>query len=304
MSINMTKIKYNEIEYYVNFDRTKNYPYILVDSKRKYFRRCKKCENFMFYGLKTDLIRRLNGNCMACRDFSGKKHPMYGKKHTVESKNKMRDIKIGKKLSNETKNKISLKNCGKNHPMYGKHHTEDTKKKISQSNSGDNAPCMGRSGTRHPFFGKHHTEDAKKKISGSNSGKRTGELNPAKRDEVRNKIRMSHNKRREQLYNGQSAPNFNIEACRYLDELNIKNGWNLIHAMNGGEYYIKELGYWVDGYDKDKNIVVEYDEPRHYKNGKLTEKDEARHKKIISHLNCEFYRYNYSKKILVKITSN
>lgn len=154
MSINMTKIKYNEIEYYVNFDRTKNYPYILVDSKRKYFRRCKKCENFMFYGLKTDLIRRLNGNCMACRDFSGKKHPMYGKKHTVESKNKMRDIKIGKKLSNETKNKISLKNCGKNHPMYGKHHTEDTKKKISQSNSGDNAPCMGRSINTTSFFWK------------------------------------------------------------------------------------------------------------------------------------------------------
>lgn len=302
--MNMTNVKYNGKEYCVNFDRTMDYPYILCDSKRKYFRVCKKCRNFMFYGLKTDLIRRLEGNCMGCRDFSGEKHPMFGRKHTLGSKDKIRVARIGKKLTQETKDKIRLKVSGEKHPMYGKHHTEDTKKKISKANSGDNAPCMGRVGKLHPFFGKRHTEDTKKKISLANSGKRMGESNPTRREEVRDKIRLSHNKRREELYGGQSSPNFNVDACLYMEELNLKNGWNLTHAMNGGEHYIKELGYWVDGYDKSRNIVVEFDEPRHYKNGKLIEKDEFRHNKIISHLNCEFYRYNSSKKILVKITSN
>ena len=41
-------------------------------------------------------------------------------------------------------------------------------------------------------------------------------------------------------------------------------GWKLRHAMNGGEYYIKELGYWVDGYDKENNIIYEFDEHQHF----------------------------------------
>lgn len=38
--------------------------------------------------------------------------------------------------------------------------------------------------------------------------------------------------------------------------------WNLRHAENGGE--IIKFGYFLDAYDEEKNIVVEYDEPRHY----------------------------------------
>ena len=33
-------------------------------------------------------------------------------------------------------------------------------------------------------------------------------------------------------------------------------------ALNGGEKRI--ICYYVDGYDKDKNIVIEYDELHHY----------------------------------------
>lgn len=75
-----------------------------------------------------------------------------------------------------------------------------------------------------------------------------------------------------------------------MDEINVKNGWNLLHARNGGEQFI--CGYWLDGYDKIKNIVVEYDESFHYPYGKLREKDVIRQNRIIALLNCEFWRYD------------
>ena len=74
------------------------------------------------------------------------------------------------------------------------------------------------------------------------------------------------------------------------------------HALNGGE--ILCLGYWLDGYDKDLNIVFEYDEARHYKdikNNILTDKDIQRQQNIINKLQCEFWRYNEELDFLYKV---
>jgi hypothetical protein len=63
------------------------------------------------------------------------------------------------------------------------------------------------------------------------------------------------------------------------------------HAENDGEFHIKELGYWVDGYDKENNIVYEWDEHRHFDvYGMLTPKDIQRQKEIEEHLHCKFIR--------------
>lgn len=56
--------------------------------------------------------------------------------------------------------------------------------------------------------------------------------------------------------------------------MNKDKNWNLQYYANGGE--CKIYGYFVDGYDKDLNIVFEYDEARHYKdvyNNVLIDKD-------------------------------
>ena len=91
-------------------------------------------------------------------------------------------------------------------------------------------------------------------------------------------------------------------ACEYINKLNIKKKWNLQHAENGGEVYC--LGYWLDGYDKEKNIVFEYDEPKHYKdvqNNILNDKDIQRQQNIINKLHCEFWRYNEFLNLLYKV---
>ena len=51
------------------------------------------------------------------------------------------------------------------------------------------------------------------------------------------------------------------------------------------EYYIKELGYWVDGYDKERNTVIEYYEKYHEKQ---VQRDLNRETEICNHLGCDF----------------
>ena len=94
------------------------------------------------------------------------------------------------------------------------------------------------------------------------------------------------------LENGfQIFPNYNKYACGIFDSISKKESIHIQHAMNGGEYYIKELGYWLDGYDEENNIVYEYDETHHFdKYGNLNEKDKRRQDEITNYLKCKFIR--------------
>ncbi|MCK9445483.1 hypothetical protein M0Q50_01150 [bacterium] len=100
--------------------------------------------------------------------------------------------------------------------------------------------------------------------------------------------RLEENK----LNGHQLVPNFNKDACKLFDDISLKEGIHIQHAMNGGEFYIKELGYWVDGYDKENNIVYEFDEKHH--NNKL-EKDLIRQIEIQNKLDCKFIRIEEKK---------
>lgn len=83
-------------------------------------------------------------------------------------------------------------------------------------------------------------------------------------------------------------------ACVFMDDLNRNYGWNLQHALNGGEFHVGK--YQVDGYDKDLNIVFEFDDCiRHYidkYNNIHSSNDIIREKFIIDTLKCRFIRYN------------
>jgi len=102
-------------------------------------------------------------------------------------------------------------------------------------------------------------------------------------------------------YNSKYNPNYNEKACEFMDLLNEKNKWNLKHAKNNdAEEMI--LWYYPDGYDKEKNIVFEYDEPHHYyKDGTLKKKDIKRQKEIIKYIGCKFIRYNEKNNRLYEV---
>lgn len=101
-----------------------------------------------------------------------------------------------------------------------------------------------------------------------------------------------------------SRPRYNKSSIQILEEIAKEHGWNIQHAENGGEFYTG-IGYFVDAYDKENNIVLEFDEAAHYvdvENNVLREKDLIRQKNIIEHLHCEYWRYNSVTKKLWKVS--
>lgn len=96
---------------------------------------------------------------------------------------------------------------------------------------------------------------------------------------------------------------FNEEACKFIDKLNQKTGWEIQHAQNGGEIKIEKLKYWLDGYDRKRKIVFEYDEPFHYDElGNLRRKDVERQIRIINLMKPSYFiRYDEKRDRLYEV---
>jgi DNA-directed RNA polymerase subunit RPC12/RpoP len=250
-------------------DITKNIPTELkkenlTDITRKsWIKNCTKCNKEIVYFDKwqyKDSVKK-NRNCKSCRS---------------------RMLMTGRRLSEVAKLKISQKNKGKK-PWLGKKLSIKHRKKLSEyrKNNPTKLTEEQRIQRSNRFLGNKyrnghlHKEDTKKRISDSM------------------KVRVK-DKNFLDIVKNKFIPNYNKIACSYFDNLNESNHWNLQHALNGGE--IKFEGYWLDAYDKEKNIAVEYDECRHYyKNGLLKEKDLDRMNYIKNKLGCKFFRYNETK---------
>ena len=258
-----------------------------------YSRECPICKKLLFYSKKFIMISAIkhNATCKSCS------HILHPRPHTEEMNHKQSEW-AKKKFENYTPEQWQkmredghkygllqpplteeerLARCGKGNHFYGHTHTEETKRQLGDRTRGTKMPLEQRIKISETMI--------KNEVG-------VGDKNVAKRPEDRLRKRLA---RIEKLKSecGQVFPFYNKRGCDYFNNLNIERGWNIQHAMNGGEYYLNKLGYWLDGYDKDKNIVVEYDEKRHYKaNGQLKEKDVRRMNEIINHLKCSFYRYD------------
>ena len=89
-------------------------------------------------------------------------------------------------------------------------------------------------------------------------------------------------------------PNYNPSSIPLIEKYARENGFKFQHAENGGEYHVKELGYFLDAYDKENNVALEIDERHHYDiHGNLNCRDVKRQNEIIEHLGCRFVRINY-----------
>lgn len=174
------------------------------------------------------------------------------------------------------------KQCCRTCSHTGKHLSIFTKEKISLSTSG----------IRNPMYGKHHTDEIKNFISINNrkNKSKTGQVCNA---DTKMNMRKSAIKR---IQIQGTSRSYNPLACEFMD--NMKK-YNFIHAKNNGDEY-QFRGYFADGYDKEKNVWFEYDEPRHYINGILKQKDIDRMNEIMKHLHCKFLRYNAREKFLTE----
>jgi hypothetical protein len=91
---------------------------------------------------------------------------------------------------------------------------------------------------------------------------------------------------------------YNPNSIAIIENYGKQYGYNFQHAENGGEFQV--CGYFVDGYDKEKNVVIEYDEKHHFQpNGQLKHKDHVRQQNIINELQCKFIRINYKGEISI-----
>lgn len=104
-------------------------------------------------------------------------------------------------------------------------------------------------------------------------------------EETKRKLRLSRIKQigDANIFGGQKYPCFNKGACVFFNEINRILGVSGMHAMNGGEYRDKELGYWYDYYIPELKIIIEWDEEKHFTNNEYTKKDCVRNYTILKY---------------------
>ena len=97
------------------------------------------------------------------------------KKHLAEeTKQKLREAHLGKKMSDEALQKMSAARIGEKNPMYGKSHSEEARKKISDTHKGKPGHAISdevKERIRQANLGKVLSNETRKKISESNIGK-------------------------------------------------------------------------------------------------------------------------------------
>lgn len=96
------------------------------------------------------------------------------RKHSEETKQKIREANIGKGVSKETREKLSESHKGERNPMYGKHLSEEHKRILLEIHKGNKY-----------WLGKHHTEATKQKISAAQQGEKHWKIT----EEIRQKLR-------------------------------------------------------------------------------------------------------------------
>lgn len=198
---------------------------------------CPVCKKDLLYSRQWNRNNAEHKNtiCMSCA-LKGKNHPMYGK-------------------------------FGKDNPNYGqtrKKFSKTTKKKMSDARKGMKLSEEHKNNISKSCKGKEFSEKTRKLISIAKKSKPLSE-------EHKESLRLSRIQKIEQKF-GQIMPNYNPDGCKIIDWFNMYYGFNFQHAENGGEVCIG--GYWPDGTDEKRKILIEIDEKHHFNyDGTMKQKD-------------------------------
>ena len=242
-----------------------------------YKKRCNNCNKEQCYKTIIGLNIAIK-NDTYCKSCSNKitANGKHFKSHSEKTKKVLR-IKALEQFKNgmptKTRLKIRVATTGEKNPFFRKRHSEETKFHWRKIRKGQFA------GGKHPMYGKHHSAKTIEKIK-ENMPDMSGDKNPSKRPEVRKKLRL---KAIERMNRQNVVPSYNENSIPIIENYGKENGYNFQHATNGGE--VQVIGYFVDGYDKEKNVVIEYYEKWHKRQ---IERDERRKQEIVDFLNCKF----------------
>lgn len=215
---------------------------------------CPSCGKNLVYENKRnfDLAIKLNKKCHSCAT------KLASKNLSEQSRYKIGSARRGKPLSKETLEKLSKAKYGVKRPAF----SEQWKKHLSDaSKQAMNSPEMKEkfskmfSGENNPMFGKNHTVLVKE----NQKLLMLGDKNPAKRPEVREKMRAS---RIRWMKNNQIHLNISKSETLFLNEIeskfNIKFDKRQFYL--DGRYFDAKFGkslIEVDGrywHDKDSDI--------------------------------------------------
>lgn len=144
---------------------------------------------------------------------------------SIETREKLRQKAIGRKVSEETKQKLSEQRKGVLNNFYGKHHTDESKEKIRKAKLGK---TINENQLRGLEFGrgtKAYTEETYKKLSESHRGEKCG-TSKLKEIEVIEILKM--------IQDGYSyseiSEKYNISSTQ-ISRIRHKERWNYLYEQ-------------------------------------------------------------------------
>lgn len=215
-----------------------------MSDKKLFTRNCPECNNSIYYTQLSNFYRarKYNSLCGSCKQL-GSKNPFYNKGYLRKG--------------------ILHHNYGKISPMKGiilsfKVNEFIKKGFIWKDNSTDiwYRKCPSCNENIKSSSHGHAYERVKNKCLCYSCIAKNRKYSDGCREKMKNSAI-----KRIKKYGGIAS--FNPKACQIIENFGKENGYNFQHALNGGEVWIE--GFSLDGYDKNKQVVFEYDEPLHEK---------------------------------------
>ena len=217
-------------------------------------------------------------------------------KHTEQTKQKISKANRGKKRSKECREIQSRRMKGVCMRPAGWKHTSEARKKISLAGLGRKATqesknkiskaLKGRKNPNKGAPGKIKSPEHCKNISLAKTGKTvaSGDVKPCSPEACEN-LRNAHIARVEkQVFHGEP-----LMPC-----VGNKERGFLAVLQSSSQVIIskqhKVAGYFLDGYVKELNIAIEFDEQYVHSNCKQLKKDLIKEVAIIEKLECKFFR--------------
>jgi hypothetical protein len=300
-----------------------------------YKRNCPKCSNELETKNKHYYNKAVSENklCLSCslagRKFSeehkanlsknhanvnGENNPFYNKRHSDETKELIGEAVSEKYKDPELRQRVSeiRKEWHKHNEnsFKGRVHSDETRGLLSflSTKRFENEDERNRLSEKsiqwhlhndNPFKGKQHTEEARFRMGELRREHYRIHIHPwvgrNHSDVSKEKMSQSAIKRviRQGTYVG-----YNPNSIAILEGYARENDYVIQHAENGGEFQVPNTTFFVDAYDMENNIVIEYDEKYHLKEEQV-EKDRKRQDMIGNILKCKFIRILYNGEVRI-----